>query len=121
VDDAPNAMRPTPVLEAAGNRLRGGDALPDRLLADLKERDPRFRILRSYCGLKPHSPSIQPAGCWSSPIDPATGAPGVIEIRTQPATLSAHKIGDGGRLTLVRSYGIETNGLLQFRGEFVRL
>jgi 6-phosphogluconolactonase len=42
-------------------------------------------------------------------------------MRTRPATLSTYKIGDDGRLTFVRSYDIETNGLLQFWGGFVGL
>lgn len=42
------------------------------------------------------------------------------KTRTQPATLATHKIGDDGRLAFIRSYDIETNGLLQFWGGLVR-
>jgi 6-phosphogluconolactonase (cycloisomerase 2 family) len=41
--------------------------------------------------------------------------------RVQPATLSAYAIGGDGRLTFVRSYDIETNGLTQWWSGFVRL
>jgi 6-phosphogluconolactonase len=41
--------------------------------------------------------------------------------RIQPATLSAYKIGADGNLSFVRSYDIETRGLLQFWSGFVRL
>jgi hypothetical protein len=42
-------------------------------------------------------------------------------IRAQPATLSTYRTGDDGRLTFIRSYDIETNGLLQFWGGFTWL
>jgi len=41
--------------------------------------------------------------------------------RLQPATLSAYTIGADGNPTFVRSYDIETKGLLQFWSGFVRL
>jgi 6-phosphogluconolactonase len=41
--------------------------------------------------------------------------------KTQPATLSTYKIGDDGKLTFVRAYDIETNGMTQWWSGFVRL
>jgi hypothetical protein len=43
------------------------------------------------------------------------------EVKTRPATLVVYTIGDDGRLVFVRSYDIETRGLLQFWSGFVRL
>jgi len=43
------------------------------------------------------------------------------EVRIQPATLATYNIGDDGRLTFVKSYDVETKGLLQFWSGFVRL
>jgi 6-phosphogluconolactonase (cycloisomerase 2 family) len=42
-------------------------------------------------------------------------------VTIRPATLSTYRIGADGRLTYVRSYDIETNGLTQWWGGFVRL
>ena len=41
-------------------------------------------------------------------------------VKTQPATLSAYKIGDDGKLTFVRTYDIETNGMTQWWSGFIR-
>ena len=40
--------------------------------------------------------------------------------RVQPATLATYKIGADGKLTFVRAHDIETNGLTQWWGGFVR-
>ena len=42
-------------------------------------------------------------------------------VSIQPATLSTYRIGADGRLTYVRSYDIQTNGLTQWWSGFVRL
>ncbi len=42
-------------------------------------------------------------------------------VRVQPATLSTYRIGNDGTLTFVRSYNVETKGLLQFWSGFARL
>jgi len=41
------------------------------------------------------------------------------ELKTQPATLSTYKIGDDGKLTFIRSYDIETNGMTQWWSGFI--
>jgi 6-phosphogluconolactonase len=43
------------------------------------------------------------------------------DVRVQPATLSTYRIGNDGTLTFVRSYDVETKGLLQFWSGFARL
>ena len=43
------------------------------------------------------------------------------DVRTQPATLSAYRIGEDGRLTFIGSLDIQTKGLLQFWSGFMRL
>jgi len=40
-------------------------------------------------------------------------------VKTQPATLSAYKIGADGKLTFARSYDIETNGQTQWWSGFI--
>jgi 6-phosphogluconolactonase len=40
-------------------------------------------------------------------------------IRTQPATLSTYRIGDDDKLSFVRAYDIETNGMTQWWSGFV--
>jgi hypothetical protein len=40
-------------------------------------------------------------------------------IRTQPATLSTYRIGADDRLSFVRAYDIETNGMTQWWSGFV--
>ena len=42
-------------------------------------------------------------------------------VGIQPATLSTYRIGGDGKLTYVRSYDIQTNGLTQFWSGFARL
>jgi DNA-binding beta-propeller fold protein YncE len=36
------------------------------------------------------------------------------QVQTQPATLAAYRVGDGGKLSFVRAYEVETGGNLQF-------
>jgi 6-phosphogluconolactonase len=43
------------------------------------------------------------------------------DIKMQPATLSAYKIGNDGKLTFARSYDIETNGMTQWWSGFIRV
>jgi 6-phosphogluconolactonase (cycloisomerase 2 family) len=42
-------------------------------------------------------------------------------VKAQPATLAAYRIGGDGRLTFVKAYDIETNGMTQWWSGFVRL
>jgi 6-phosphogluconolactonase len=42
-------------------------------------------------------------------------------VKAQPATLATYRIGDDGRLTFVKAYDIETNGMTQWWSGFVRL
>jgi 6-phosphogluconolactonase len=42
-------------------------------------------------------------------------------VKPQPATLATYKIGGDGRLTFVKAYDIETNGMTQWWSGFVRL
>ena len=42
-------------------------------------------------------------------------------VTVRPATLSTYTIGDDGKLTFVRSYDIETNGMTQWWSGFVRV
>jgi 6-phosphogluconolactonase (cycloisomerase 2 family) len=42
-------------------------------------------------------------------------------VKVQPATLSTYKIGDDGKLSSVRTYDIETNGMTQWWSGFIRL
>jgi 6-phosphogluconolactonase (cycloisomerase 2 family) len=41
--------------------------------------------------------------------------------KVQPATLSAYKIGDDGKLTFVHTYDIETNGMTQWWTGFIKI
>ena len=42
-------------------------------------------------------------------------------VKSQPATMSAYRIGDDGRLSFVRSYDIETGNDTQFWSGMVAL
>lgn len=73
-------------------------------------------------GFHPRTFSIDPTGrmlvvanLLAQPVRDGDG------VRSQPATLSAYKIGNDGRLTFVRSYDIETNGLTQWWSGFIGL
>jgi hypothetical protein len=71
-------------------------------------------------GFHPRTFSIDPSGrmlvvanLLAMPVRDSEGD------RTQPATLSAYSIGDDGKLTFVRTYDIETNGMTQWWSGFV--
>jgi hypothetical protein len=73
-------------------------------------------------GYHPRTFSIDPSGrmlvvanVQEQPVRDGDG------VRTQPATLSTYRIGNDGRLTLVKVYDIETNGMTQFWSGFVTL
>ena len=42
-------------------------------------------------------------------------------IRTQPATLSVHRIGNDGKLSHVRTHDIETKGMTQWWSGFIAI
>lgn len=73
-------------------------------------------------GYHPRTFSIDPSGrmlvvanVQEQPVRDGDG------VRTQPATLSTYRIGNDGRLTLVKVYDIETNAMTQFWSGFVTL
>ncbi len=45
----------------------------------------------------------------------------MLGVSLHPATLSTYKVGADGKLTYVRSFDIQTNGLTPRWGGFVRL
>ena len=71
-------------------------------------------------GYHPRTFSIDPSGrmlvvanLQEQPVRDGDG------VRMQPATLSTYRIGSDGRLTLVKVYDIETNGMTQCWSGFV--
>jgi 6-phosphogluconolactonase (cycloisomerase 2 family) len=115
--------RASGVIEAQGRKFAaGGENTIAMFAIDQETGEPRLTQAIDTHGFHPRTFPIDPSGRMLV-------AANLIElpvrdgdqVRTQPATLSTYQIGSDGRLTFVKSYDIETNGLLQFWSGFVRL
>lgn len=80
--------------------------------------EPRMLQTIDTHGFHPRTFSIDPSGRML--VVANLLAMPLSDGKTQPATLSAYKIGDDGKLTFVQAYDIETNGMTQWWSGFVR-
>jgi 6-phosphogluconolactonase (cycloisomerase 2 family) len=80
--------------------------------------EPRMLQTIDTHGFHPRTFSIDPSGRML--VVANLLAMPLNDGKTQPATLSAYKIGDDGKLTFVQAYDIETSGMTQWWSGFVR-
>ena len=92
-DDLPGHRKPKPDPDG----LRGEEGLADPLVVD------------------PSGRMLVVANLLAMPVRDSEGE------RIQPATLSTYRIGADGKLTFIRTYDIETNGMTQWWSGFVRV
>jgi 6-phosphogluconolactonase len=114
--------RASALREAEGKKFAaGGENTIAAFSIDPASGEPRAIQAIETHGFHPRTFSIDPSGrmlvvanLMAMPVRDGDG------VTTQPATLSAYKVGGDGRLTFVRSYEIETNGMTQWWSGFVR-
>ena len=115
--------RASGLIEDQGRKFAaGGENTIALFTIDQETGEPRLIQAIDTHGFHPRTFSIDPSGRMlvvANLIELPVRAGDAI--KTQPATLATYKVGEDGRLTFVRSYDIETNGLLQFWGGFVRV
>ena len=110
-------------IESQGKKYAAGGENSIAVFAiDQASGEPRLLQAVDTHGFHPRTFSIDPSGrmlvvanLLELPVRDGEAS------RVQPATLSAYMIGADGNLTFVRSYDIQTKGLMQFWSGFVRL
>jgi 6-phosphogluconolactonase len=115
--------RASGLVETGGKKVAaGGENTIAIFSVDQSSGEPTLMQAIDTHGYHPRTFSIDPSGkmlvvanLLAVPVRDGEG------VKTQPATLSAYKIGDDGGLTFVRAYDIETNGLTQWWSGFVRV
>jgi 6-phosphogluconolactonase (cycloisomerase 2 family) len=108
-------------IEADGKKFAaGGENTIAMFTIDQATGEPRMAQAIDTNGYHPRTFSIDPSGrmlvvanLLALPVRDGDA------IKVQPATLSTYKIGDDGKLSHVRSYDIETNGMTQWWSGFV--
>jgi 6-phosphogluconolactonase (cycloisomerase 2 family) len=114
--------RASGMVEAQGRKVAaGGENSVAVFSIDPATGEPRMVQTIDTRGYHPRTFSIDPGGkmlvvanLMAMPVRDGDA------VRTQPATLSAYRIGDDGKLTFARSYDIETNGMTQWWSGFIR-
>ncbi len=115
--------RASGLVEAVGKKVAAGGENSIAMFAiNPATGEPKLVQAVDTHGYHPRTFSIDPTGrmlvvanLLAMPVRDGEG------VKTQPATLSAYKIGDDGRLTFVQSYDIETNGMTQWWSAFIRM
>lgn len=115
--------RASGLIETDGKKVAaGGENSIAVFSVDPASGEPRMVQTIDTHGFHPRTFSIDPSGrmlvvanLLAMPVRDGDG------VKTQPATLSAYKIGDDGRLAYVQTYDIETNGMTQWWSGFIRL
>jgi 6-phosphogluconolactonase len=115
--------RASGLVEAAGKKVAaGGENSIAVFSIDQGSGEPKLIQAVDTRGFHPRTFSIDPSGrmlvvanLLAMPVRDGDA------VKTQPATLSAFSIGADGKLTFVRSYDNETNGLTQWWSGFIRL
>jgi 6-phosphogluconolactonase (cycloisomerase 2 family) len=115
--------RASALIEADGKKFAaGGENSIAVFRIDPASGEPRMVQTIDTHGFHPRTFSIDPSGrmlvvanLLAMPVRDGDG------VKTQPATLSTYKIGDDGKLTDVRTYDIETNGMTQWWSGFIRV
>ena len=115
--------RASGLIETDGKKIAaGGENSIAVFSIDQASGEPRMVQTIDTHGFHPRTFSIDPSGrmlvvanLLAMPVRDGD------TVKTQPATLSAYKIGDDGKLTFVRTYDIETNGTTQWWSGFVRM
>jgi 6-phosphogluconolactonase len=114
--------RASGLIEVEGKKVAaGGENSIAVFSIDPSSGEPRMTQTIDTHGYHPRTFSIDPSGrmlvvanLLAQPVRDGDS------VKTQPATLSAYKIGDDGKLTYVRSHDIETNGMTQWWSGFIR-
>jgi 6-phosphogluconolactonase len=115
--------RASGLIEAQGKKFAaGGENTVAVFSIDQTTGEPRMVQAIDTHGFHPRTFSIDPSGrmlvvanLLAMPVRDSEGD------KTQPATLSTYAIGTDGKLTFVRTYDIETNGMTQWWSGFVRM
>jgi 6-phosphogluconolactonase len=115
--------RASGLIEAQGKKFAaGGENTVAVFSIDQTTGEPRMVQAIDTHGFHPRTFSIDPSGrmlvvanLLAMPVRDSEGD------KTQPATLSTYGIGADGRLTFVRTYDIETNGMTQWWSGFARM
>jgi 6-phosphogluconolactonase len=115
--------RASGTIERDGKKFAaGGENAVSAFMIDQSSGEPRPLQAIDTHGYHPRTFSIDPSGrmlvvanLQQMPVREGDN------VTIQPATLSTYRIGADGRLTDVRSYDIETNGLTQWWSGFTRL
>jgi 6-phosphogluconolactonase len=115
--------RASGLIETAGKKIAaGGENTIAVFSIDQATGEPRLVQSIDTRGFHPRTFSIDPSGrmlvvgnLLAMPVRDGDG------VKMQPATLSAYKIGDDGKLTFAQSYDIETNGMTQWWSGFIRV
>jgi 6-phosphogluconolactonase (cycloisomerase 2 family) len=114
--------RASGLIEADGKKIAaGGENSIAVFSIDQASGEPRMVQAIDTHGFHPRTFSIDPSGRMLVVANLlAIAVRDGDVVKTQPATLSAYKIGDDGKLTFVRTYDIETNGMTQWWSGFIR-
>jgi 6-phosphogluconolactonase len=115
--------RASGLIEAQGKKVAaGGENSIAVFSIDQATGQPRVLQTIDTHGYHPRTFSIDPSGrmlvvanLLAMPVRDGDS------VKTQPATVSTYKIGDDGKLSYVRSYDIETNGMTQWWSGFIRV
>ena len=102
------------------NRLRGEGSVCQSASIDAATGEPRLIQSVETHGFHPRTFSIDPTGRMLV-VANLMEMPVRDGDRIQPATLSTFSIGDDGKLSFVRVYGVETKGMTQWWSGFVGL
>jgi 6-phosphogluconolactonase len=113
--------RASGLVEVQGKKVAaGGENAVAVFAIDPKSGEPKLVQGIDTHGYHPRTFSIEPGGrmlvaanLQEQPVRDGDG------VRMQPATLTTYRIGADGRLTLVKVYDIETNGMTQWWSGFV--
>jgi 6-phosphogluconolactonase (cycloisomerase 2 family) len=110
------------LIEADGKKFAaGGENSIAVFSIDQTSGEPKMVQTIDTRGFHPRTFSIEPSGRMLV-VANLTAMPvrDGDTVTTKPATLSAYKIGEDGKLTFVQAYDIETNGMMQFWSGFIR-
>jgi 6-phosphogluconolactonase (cycloisomerase 2 family) len=115
--------RASGLIESQGKKFAaGGENSVAVFSIDRTSGEPRMVQAIDTRGYHPRTFSIDPGGrmlvvanLLAMPVRDGD------TVTVRPATLSTYTIGDDGKLTFVRSYDIETNGMTQWWSGFVRV
>ena len=114
--------RASGLIEAQGKKyVAGGENSIAVFAINQASGEPRLIQAIDTRGFHPRTFSIDPTGRMLVVANLLDVPVRNGDATKEPATLSAYIIGADGNLTFVRSYDIETKGLLQFWSGFVRL